>query len=174
MAGVGSNFKVLGVEETQRALKGLSDSSQRRVVRPAVRAGASMLSKAAKRNAAPTNFDDSLGGLRRSIGVKVKTNRNKAGVHAVVGARLGQGEKADPRVKGGVRKPFYYSHLVEKGTKPHAVGKRQHLGAKPKPFLEPALESNKSAINAAIRTRLAQEIEKEAARQAAKAVRGGA
>jgi HK97 gp10 family phage protein len=147
----------------------MKEASKRRVLRPAIRAGASIVNKAAKVNAAPSNFEDSLGGLRRSLGIKTGTIKRGGGVYAVVGARKGQGEKPDERVKGGVRRPFHYLHLVEGGTKPHMVGSRHHPGAKANPILTPAYEDNKTQIETTVRARLAQEIEKEAHRQAAKA-----
>jgi HK97 gp10 family phage protein len=169
MAASSVKVRLIGVRETERALAGMKDASKKRVLRPAIKEGAKIVNQAAKVNAASSNFEDSLGGIRRSIGIKTGTIKRGGGVYAIVGARKGQGEKPDERVKGGVRKPFHYLHLVEGGTKPHMVGSRHHPGAKAIPILKPAYEENKTQIETIVRVRLAQEIEKEARLQAAKA-----
>ena len=148
-------MRLVGEKDVIAALDGMAKQSARnRVARPAIRAGASIVSKAAKRNASKANFTDSSGALKRSIGIKMFTGRR--GVVAVIGARQGQGIRIHKGVK---RNPFKYSHLVEKGTT-HSVAK---------PFLEPAFEDNKAAIQREIRVKLREGIIKEARRQAKKA-----
>ena len=178
----GIEMRLTGVTSTVAAFSQLKAGAQRTVARPAVRAGASIVSMEAKANAKPSSFEDSSGALRRSIGVKVRTARSRgrpSGIYALVGARQGQGDRqhTDKRGVTVTRKPFRYDHLVEGGTKPHFAGKggkQFHPGAEAKPFLGPAFEDNRVQIESAVRTRLAEEIEKNArrvaAKQAAKAV----
>lgn len=78
--------------------------------------------------------------------------------------------------------PRNYAHLVEFGTSPHSIKSgttnkgvagylnrwgaeldgRLHPGAKPKPFMRPAVDTNGEAISAAIEKVLREAIEKEA------------
>jgi HK97 gp10 family phage protein len=83
--------------------------------------------------------------------------------------------------RGAVRKivPANYVHFVELGTRPHALGKgstldrmrrgklvrgkgqfgRRHPGSPARPFLKPAYQANKSAIETTIRGQLLKAIE---------------
>lgn len=83
--------------------------------------------------------------------------------------------------------PAFYAHLVEGGTKPHAVGKgsklgrkgkadvgqtgKKHPGAKAQPFLKPAFESTKAEAAGAALAVMGEGISREIARVAAKAAR---
>lgn len=97
------------------------------------------------------------GQLVRSLGVVVRKPRSSRGVpYAAIGAQRGFKESKD--VGGGrVRMvdPAKYSHLAERGARPHDIpvpvrGKDgavkrvkiwKHPGARPRPFLEPAVIS---------------------------------
>lgn len=180
MAKPGVKIELVGDLATMRAFEGMKAGAQRKVTRPAVRAGASIVAKAAQANAKPSEFEDSSGALRRSIGIKTGTLKRQGqvfGVYAVVGARKGEGDRehTDPRGVSVFRRPYKYDHLVEGGTKPHFAGKggkQFHPGAEAKPFLEPAFEDNRVRIRDAVKTRLALEVDKEARKQAAKARAG--
>lgn len=145
------------------ALNALGTSAHKRVARPAIRKGASLVNKAAKNNIKPSTFDDSSGILRRSLGIKSKTYRTA--VAAIIGARKGQSKVH----RGVTRIPFFYSHLVEGGTS----ARSGHPGSEPKPFLEPAFESTKGKAEQVIKAEMRVQLEKEAVRQARKAMAKG-
>lgn len=156
MAGDGFFMTVQGMPETLRALNHFTKQSTRnRLMRPAIRAGASVVNKAAKRNAAAAGFTDSSGITKASIGIKTATG--KTGPYAVVGARKGfSRQHKNEKVP---RQPFFYVKLVERGTR----------RSQAKPFLEPAFLNNMSALGRAINNKLHEMIEKEALKMAAKA-----
>jgi len=178
--GLAGPMELVGIKDVIAALEEMSIASRRRVMRPAIREGASIVSKAAKKNAkSRTNVltsrakkaqgpgplslgaGESTGALSRSIGIK--TGIGKHGVFAVIGARVRQG---DTLVRVGARsvrtrRPSRYSHLVEKGT--------SHSRAFP--FLGPAFEQNRGRIKAAILRRARKEFVKEANKIAAKAAK---
>lgn len=135
-----------GLEAIEKTAK------KRAITMKAVKAGAKIVQAAAKARAPKRS-----GALKQSIGIKAKKgSRGKTLAFAVVGART----KVAKQFKGKTIKPAKYAHLVEKGTKPHGG----HPGAKPKPFLKPALESQKAAVGKAILATLAAEIEKATAK----------
>jgi hypothetical protein len=95
-----------------KVLSGLPDRVQRRVMREAVKPANSIAVKAAKR-LCPTR----LGLLKRSLGTKVKTYVAKGTVTGITGPRT----NVTATVEGKTVKPAKYSHLVEKGTRPHRI-----------------------------------------------------
>lgn len=178
MAGVAGDVFTTweGLERVERTAK------KRQIAQKAVRAGAKLVQQAAKARAPKRKRS---GALKRSIGIKAaKGRKGKTLAYAVVGAR----RKVITRYKGRKTVPANYAHLVEKGTKPHSLLKRakgalaklkrlaqvkagvgrQHPGAKAKPFLRPALESQRQAAYSVMLRTLAAEVEKELAKQAAK------
>lgn len=147
---------------------------KRAVTLKAVKVGAKIVQQAAKTKAPKRKRS---GALRQSIGIKaVKGTKGKTLALAVVGAR----SKVEKTFKGRKIKPSKYAHLVEKGTKPHSLLKRskskigkvaravavaagagkRHPGAKPKPFLRPALDQNKDAAGRAMLDALGAEIKR--------------
>lgn len=137
-----------GLDAIERTAK------KRAITLKAVKAGAKLVQATAKARAPRRKRS---GALRQSLGIKaVKGSRGKTLALAVIGAR----SKVVKRYKGKTIKPSKYAHLVEKGTKPHMVGKRRHPGAKAQPFLKPALDSNKVAAGRAMLDTLAAEIDK--------------
>lgn len=165
-----------------RGLAGLvTKAKERSITLRAVKAGARLVQADAKA-AAPRRKGS--GALRQSLGTKaVKGTRGSTVALAVVGARkkvvktLSRGNKSVRVV------PAFYAHLVEKGTRPHAIGKGSklgrkgkasgpqaggmHPGAKAQPFLVPAWESNRSRAAEEAKKVLADEIQKAIAKAAA-------
>lgn len=158
-------INIFGDKATKKILKGLSRASRNRVLRPAIRKGSSIANKAAKAHIKTLNFEDSTGALERSIGIKTGTDK-RTGAFAVIGARSGI-SRVDSR--GVTRVPFFYSHLVEGGTQPHAIGNAQHPGAKPKPFIAPTYDQNAAKIERVIQDEVRVQILRELARQRARA-----
>lgn len=121
--------------------------------------------------------------LKRSIKSRAYVRRDKT---AVVGELLVRHNKAMVIRRYGRARPadpYYYAHLVELGTKPHAVGKQSqrfkvrptkqnpsgvpgmqrggmHPGARPKPFLRPAVENNRAAMEAELERVVDAELER--------------
>lgn len=157
--------KVEGEKKLTRVMQQLPRRVASKVTRKAVNAGARIVSRDAKRMAprGKTKL------LSKSIGVKGKTT--KQGYYAKIGTRRGfaitgpNGRKYDP-----VR----IVHLEEKGTQPHQIPVRgllarrlrtksiQHPGARPHPFIRPALENNLGQVQGTIRGRLWEGIQQEA------------
>lgn len=135
-----------GLEAIERTAK------RRAVTLKAVKAGAKLVQQRAKPAAARRS-----GALRQSIGIKAqKGSRGKTLALAVIGARA----KVEKQYRGKKVKPSKYAHLVEKGTKRSAA----------KPFLKPALDTQKDRISRAILDTLAAEIARVVAKESAKAL----
>jgi HK97 gp10 family phage protein len=98
------------------------------------------------RSAARARVQKETGVLKRSIGVKSSKSKRRSAHYVVIGPRKEFLERG--------RRPVRYAHLVELGTKPHEQGRRKmlqpyykpHPGAKPKPFLGPALDATRPQI----------------------------
>jgi HK97 gp10 family phage protein len=146
-----------GADELRKALRELAPKIQANVIRGGLRAGAKVIMKSAQEKV-PTH----LGILKStiSIGTSLRDGVAKATVRA--GSRVkGGGRKG---AVGAERGAFYYA-MVEFGTKPHEIlpknGKSlffagfngsivHHPGAKPKPFMRPAMDENIGAAMAAV------------------------
>lgn len=140
---------------------------QKNVIGQALARGAAPIIKAA-RALVPVRF----GLLKRSLGVKRRSYTGGATQMAIIGARS--------EIRTAKDWPVKYSHLVELGTKPHSIklGKAlelngvplpagtviHHPGAKPKPFLRPAIQGQAQAALTAARAYLLAGVEREAAK----------
>jgi HK97 gp10 family phage protein len=171
-------FKIDGGKELSRKLFLLGDRAKSALT-GAVRAAAKPIVDDAKARC-PVRF----GALRESIGLAVRFYSRSGTAVAVIGPRVeykasGKGGKMFA-VKGKVI-PANYAHLVEYGTRPHAIGKgsqlerttastkgRQtglmHPGAKAQPFLRPAFDSNKQNAERIIQDELTKAVEAAFAR----------
>lgn len=129
-----------GLDAIERTAK------KRAITLKAVKAGAKLVQHAAKSSVARRS-----GALKQSLGIKSqKGTRGKTLALAVIGARA----KVVKQYKGKTIKPAKYSHLVEKGTK----------FARARPFLRPALDSQRAAISRVMLDTLAAEIAKALAK----------
>ena len=122
----------------------LPERTQRKVLRPAVRAAAKPVVKAARQK-----VPKKTGALRKSLGTKVKTYTGSQSVVAIVGPRTGFRTVDD---NGRANDPARYGHLVELGTKNNA----------PQPFLRNGFESAKGQSLEMFNARAARGIETEA------------
>lgn len=112
--------------------------------------------------------------LSKSIDVRVKQFRTTGNAYAIIGPK----RRAGRTVKGEIKVPSKYAHLVEFGTAPHPIGKGSitsealikngrgfksvggiHPGARPKPFMRPAYDASRSAMLNQIETVLKDAIE---------------
>lgn len=125
-----------GLEAIERTAK------KRAITLKAVKAGAKLVQRGAKGSVSRRS-----GALKQSLGIKSqKGTRGKTLALAIIGARA----KVVKVFKGKTIKPAKYAHLVEKGTK--------HSRARP--FLRPALDSQRAAISRVMLETLAVEIQK--------------
>lgn len=148
-------IQIKGLAELQAALDTLPAKIQANIMRGALRAGAKVMATAAK-DAVPVRT----GNLKSTIRVGTR-NQGHTAMARIIAGRVG--------VKG--KASGFYAHMVEFGTAAHrieakpgsmlAIGYRavNHPGAKPQPFMRPALDNNAQAALAAtreyVRTRLA-------------------
>lgn len=146
-----SAFVTTGFRQLDRNFDKLRGKPVRRVVRKALNAaGQIVLREARKRVPVETGL------LRKSLGKKVWTSRNKKVLVAIIGPRRGMKIVDDD---GNARDPYNYAHLVELGT----YSKYRKSGG-PKAYLRPALDANRIAVTTKMRQKAAQEIENEARR----------
>lgn len=150
--------QIKGAEQAFAQLEGLGKKAVKKAVRKAASLAGKLVNKAAKAKA-----PRELGLLKKSIAQKVKVYANTGKAVAIVGPRKGfrvpatraRGKWNPSAVKpDGYADPVKYAHLVEKGHGP-AKKRRGKLrggnkGAAPRPFLRPALESQRGAIVAAM------------------------
>ena len=103
------------------------------------------------------------GALRKSIKAKVKTYRS-----GITVAVIGPDTTTEGIYKGKLVRPKNTAHLVDLGTKRHFQPKRriQHPGAKPRPFLRVAFNTNRDTALAIGQKTFKSEVDK-AARKAA-------
>ena len=155
-----TDFKIEGGEQLQKFLNTFPVKLERRIVKRALKPGASLISKAAK-----SIVSRKSGKLRKAIAVRNVKNRMSVQVYV----RRGKGQKNDG----------WYAHMVEKGTKPHKIkpykGRKKvlaaggviygrsvrHPGAKAMPFMKPALEQNVPEVLKTVASRMSLLIERE-------------
>lgn len=165
--------KVTGVAKLVRKFRTLTD----RLAGQATREGVDETTKSILKDARSHVAQDTKL-LKKSLGRKVKTYRKKLVQVGVVGVRKhmrgkrGQRVRTDKwRIRVGTdaqgkaiyQDPIKYAHLVERGARPHSLGKgdrlarqgrkhqqvqagRRHPGSKKQPFLRPALDRNRTSF----------------------------
>jgi len=181
---------VIGLDEVRGKLKLLTARLATAVVRRGLRAGAVVIQNEARRKArrrsgalakaivAETRGTLKLGGQVREhrAVVTVKKDafryvKNKTGKVKLKKQKYAKGAK--PYQRGDIY-PRNYAHLVEFGTRPHAVGRGSklggtqhglmHPGAKPYPYMRPAFDSKKGEAQRVAIATIAAEIAKEIAK----------
>jgi HK97 gp10 family phage protein len=141
-----------------KAMEELDRKVRNNALRKALKEGRSIYLKAA-RTLVPTKYKV----LKKSLGFREKFKFAKGFAYSVIGPK----RRAGKTIKGLERIPTKYAHLVEFGTTPHSVnsGSKKgkgllgiakkifnlftglpHPGSRPKPFLRPAWDQNKSKI----------------------------
>lgn len=129
---------------------------------------------------AQANVPVRYGLLKKSLGVLIRRYNRGLRVVAVIGPRTGfAGTDRRGRID-----PALYGHLVEWGTRPHAVGKgskiaresrarfawrntglkqsgRRHPGARPSRFLTRAFDAHKNQVGDVLARKIAEAIRKE-------------
>ena len=122
------SMKLSGVQDIKRKLKKLGDRTQRKVVRNATSAAATVIVKEARRLAPKRS-----GLLKKSI-IRVVRTYKRSGI---IWAGVGIDKNAQGTADGRKARPVNYAHLVEFGTSHSAR----------KPFLRPALRKHVQAYN---------------------------
>ena len=141
-----------------RKLNGLKKRMRTKIVRRAVNAGGNVVLQSARRLIRRRS-----GFSAKALGKKGRTKKDEYLVK--IGARTGY----ETTVDGRLHQPFHVLHLIEKGTQPHVITTRRgasymHPGAKPNPFLEPSLKSNRGQVNTAMASKIMEGIRQEAAK----------
>ncbi len=161
--GHGKEMRVAihGDRELAARLKHMSESALKRIMRPAARAGASVINKAAKAKAKTVSKS-----VSKSIGVKAKTYSRSGTVWVGVGPRTGEKYHEDrPGLYWGSEttfKPHKVGPLLEYGTKPHQMPWGwTHPGTAPQPFLRPAWDASKDAAYQKVRAKAWYYLRKE-------------
>lgn len=137
-----AEFNVKGLADLQKLLNELPAKVERNVMRGALRAGANVIKDEAKRS-----INSHSGELAKSLKVSARAR----------GGRV----TASVRPKG---KNAYIARFVEYGTRPHKIRAKNgglllgnefvsevdHPGARPHPFLRPALDSQAKEATVAV------------------------
>lgn len=175
-------FSLAGLDSFKRVLDELGGNIATRISNIAVKETAEVIKVAAQANLTMNDSIES-GLLRESIGVRFKRYSSSKTSVAIIGPRgdfVGQW-------MGRKRWPLKYAHLVEYGTLPHKITMRIptadgkfttrtiiHTGARPKPFMRPAMDENKNHAIVVLRRLCAERLDREARRLAAKQFREAA
>lgn len=167
---------LLGDKQLQSTLKTLQASTQRQVMRPAIRSGLVPINKEAKRLVPKQS-----GALKKSIAAKVAYSRRTGQVVGMVGVR--HNHKSNGKIPNlyAQRVEFGWDHKSQaararKGRKYPAFNapeeaKRAELGTasrRPRPFLRPALQSQRNAAFARMSSKARSQLHRVVDRAAAK------
>ena len=174
-------YATSGVPELYEQLRKADVKIARQAMRKAITKAIKPILADAKQDV-PTDTET----LKDSLGQKIVSYKGGLSVTGIAGPRYdkrakkvvpGKAPKAKKfsrMVQRGNKQvekvPTFYAHLVEKGTRPHALGKgsqiphanlrrrarqknliqhgNMHPGAKAHPFMGPALQKNKALVNA--------------------------
>lgn len=144
-----ADIKTKGLADLQKILSQLPDKIEANIMRGALRAGLAPV-----RDAAKNNVESVSGELASTIRVSTKLDRRNRKVVASLKAGATKTKKV------------FWAHFVEYGTRPHKISGRvkdsgrkrslrigdryvgstvEHPGAKPKPFMRPALDDKAGA-----------------------------
>lgn len=147
---------VKGLAQLQKLLDEFAPKIQKNVMRGALRAGAKVIETAAKAGApvgAPSGegakiYGGTAGALRDSVRVRTDSKGGKVTASVLAGGK----RKRGPDV--------FYARFVEYGTRPHTITAANrkglsfgglffqsvdHPGARPRPFMRPALDTQAGA-----------------------------
>lgn len=181
-------FKLTGFGELAKRLNDLQLNVVDRIAKRAAVRAARIVVNAAKAKAATDT-----GLLQRSLHAVARVYRDSGIVYVAIGPRSSirailprsAGDKRYPaRRVQRLSRPIFYAHLVEGGTRPHALGRgavlgrlaarakqyarrqrgRLHPGTKAQPFLLPALRDNAAQVIAAVGRELWDGIRRETGR----------
>lgn len=166
--------EITGLEDLVKQLRDeLPRRMQSKILKKAIGDGSKVILKAARQKVPKGET----GLLKKSLGRRIKVYRLSGKVIAMVGPRTGFKKTKAGRVRTKLGEEFSsaqvdpskYAHLVEKGTKPHAIkitngpfkGRTiQHPGSPAQPFLRPALDNNIARVREIFATVIKEGLEK--------------
>lgn len=151
----GVKMELNGDKQLKHLFVELPNRAKSRGLRAAANAGGTVIARAVRKN-----IPQDSGLLKKSIKKKVKVYRDTATGVAVIGAD----KDAKGEVRGNLRVPANYLHLVERGAKPHSYKTRKgmHPGFAGKHMIEQAEQTQGAAALEAAQSKLAEVIEREA------------
>lgn len=162
-----AKVEITGLADVFQRLRGVERKVRTKILRQAVQGAGRLILKAARAKVAVRT-----GLLRKSLGVKVKVYRKSGVAVAVVGPRTGF--KRTVKLPDGsfeIEDPTNIAHLVEKGRRAVSVKTakvlsngtvvfgRRVASVPARPFLRPALDNNKGAVEALIRQTVKEGLE---------------
>lgn len=142
--------KIQGGAELQKLLDSLAPNIERNILRSALRQGANVIRDEAKKN-----VSDRTGELSKSIKVKTRSRRGNVTAQVVTDK--------------------YYARFVEYGTESHFIKSKdvkslffagiarqvvEHPGAKPHPFMRPAIDAKQNEAIRAVGEQIRKRLEK--------------
>lgn len=163
------SINVQGLADLHRALQQLPAKIEANVLTGGLRAGANVIAQDAIRR-----IPEGTGQLKQTV--RLSTMRRNGKVTVAVKA----GSRTKVSKKGKISLGAYYAHFVEYGTAPHEIKPKnrkslviagifrelvKHPGARAKPFMRPAFDSQKQAAIEAVRDYIAARLPKEIAKQ---------
>lgn len=165
-----------GFDAARKSIRGFTDDMAQKAAKSAMFAAGAKIKDAMQAKIASLPFNESEGFLYDSIAVKVKTYYRRTGSTysavqvAIIGPRTDAVFQAQFGTRAGtVAKPAKYAHLIDKGVRPHAIGRgstlrkgnqtgRMHPGFPAMPFVRPALLAGSGAASAAFARSLARSL----------------
>lgn len=157
-----SSVEFKGLAELKAALAQLPVKMENNILRASIRAGMKVVAAEARRN-----VNEVSGALADSVRFGCSPDRRTGKLVGYVRAG-GRGKKGS--AKGG-KNPAFYAHMVEQGTAAHLIKARapnkmlavgvaqvQHPGARKKPFLRPAMDTQGQAAVEALREYIRQRL----------------
>jgi len=177
MSKINVNVKTRGFDELRKKLRELPRRVENRVLLQSLKTGARPINRAIKSLAPVASPEQTtrgvniaMGGgrglLKKSIGIRGKMKRNKSQAYVLVGPRRKQFRTiigSDKKGKQVVMNPTNYAHLQERGhtIKIHGRIVARNPGTK---FMEKGTSQATSAAQAAVESKMAQGIAREAAK----------
>ncbi len=176
--GKSAVVRITGTDETNKAIAAMATKIERKLIGNALRAGARVVQKDARKRADAIALK---GLLSDSLKVYSPKRKRPGELIQVIGP--------DPKFRGprGER-PIKYAHLIEFGTAPHLIRPRRpgskaaldlpgigtfavvsHPGTRARPFLRPAFDANVALIEKRIAESLKRGIDREMAKSKPKA-----
>lgn len=146
-----SSIKIHGLDEIERRLQKLPEKLRRKSLKEVLQKGLDLVADEARIRAP-----------RRGInkGWEAFIDRGTRLADAIV-TKVSVTAKAAAGKVGIDTKKARHGHLLEFGTKPHKIGKRQHPGSKPRPFMRPAIDSKGDDSLNTMASKLVKAVEKE-------------
>lgn len=145
-----TSVQVRGLDEIERRLQQLPEKLRRRSIKTVLQEGLEIIANEARQRAP----------RRISHGWEAFVDRGTRLAEAIV-TKLSVGAMKATGKVGIDYKKVSHGHLLEFGTKPHKIGKIQHPGNRPRPFMRPALDNKgEDSINH-MTSQLAKAVEKE-------------